>query len=241
MSTGVLASNDAARLVDELTTLLYEVTTGWDDSAGGRQIVRCGACRRRADRAESVVHDRDCPVYRLIRAEEVNTAVIRANAEEIADLEDKRDDLEAKVNALTAERDESVLNMTQTAEAFARLKVKSEAWEDDSKRLHNEYLPTIRIIDELLEIKDQAIQQAWAERDAALARAEAALRVGALVEMVPTLLTKWIGREDPPGLERWWCRECGYHWWDGEAEAHANACIVGKARAALAAAAPGEG
>ena len=182
MSTGVLASNDAARLVDELTTLLYEVTTGWDDSAGGRQIVRCGACRRRADRAESVVHDRDCPVYRLIRAEEVNTAVIRANAEEIADLEDKRDDLEAKVNALTAERDESVLNMTQTAEAFARLKVKSEAWEDDSKRLHNEYLPTIRIIDELLEIKDQAIQQAWAERDAALARAEAAAELGATVD-----------------------------------------------------------
>lgn len=94
---------EAERLVDELTTLLYEVTTGWDDSAGGRQIVRCGACRRRADRAESVVHESDCPVYRLIRAEEANTAVIRANAEEIADLEDVRDALEAQVNALTAQ------------------------------------------------------------------------------------------------------------------------------------------
>ena len=93
---------EAARLVDELTTLLYEVTTGWDDSAGGHQIVRCGACRRRADRAESVVHDSDCPVYRLIRAEEANTAVIRANADEIADLEDRRDELEERVNALTA-------------------------------------------------------------------------------------------------------------------------------------------
>lgn len=96
---------EAARLVDELTTLLYEVTTGWDDSAGGHQVVRCGACRRRADRAESVVHESDCPVYRLTRAEEANTAVIRANAEEIADLEDKRDELEAKVNALTAENE----------------------------------------------------------------------------------------------------------------------------------------
>ena len=94
---------EAARLVDELTTLLYEVTTGWDDSAGGHQIVRCGACRRKADRAESVVHGSDCPVYRLIRAEEANTAVIRANAEEIADLEDRRDDLEAKFNAVVAE------------------------------------------------------------------------------------------------------------------------------------------
>ena len=94
---------EAARLVDELTTLLYEVTTGWQDSAGGHQIVRCGACRRKADRAESVVHESDCPVYRLIRAEEANTAVIRANAEEIADLEDRRDELEGRVNALTAE------------------------------------------------------------------------------------------------------------------------------------------
>lgn len=98
-------STEAARLVDELTTLLYEVRTGWQDSAGGRQIVRCGACNRNADNPESVVHERDCPVYRLQQAEAANTAVIRANAEEIADLEDARDDLEAKVNALTAERD----------------------------------------------------------------------------------------------------------------------------------------
>ena len=36
----------------------------------------CGACRRKADKPESVVHDSDCPVYRLIRAEEANTAVM---------------------------------------------------------------------------------------------------------------------------------------------------------------------
>ena len=39
----------------------------------------------------------------LARAEAANTAVIRANAEEIADLEDVRDDLEANVNALSAQ------------------------------------------------------------------------------------------------------------------------------------------
>ena len=95
---------EAARLVDELTTLLYEVVKRWRLQDGRVcEIVVCGACRRKADSAESVVHDSHCPVYRLIRAEEANTAVIRANAEQIADLEDKRDELEAKVNALTAE------------------------------------------------------------------------------------------------------------------------------------------
>lgn len=94
---------EAVRLVDELTTLLYEVVKRWQLQDGRVcEIVRCGACRRKADRAESVVHESDCPVYRLIRAEEANTAVIRANAEEIADLEDKRDELETQVNALTA-------------------------------------------------------------------------------------------------------------------------------------------
>lgn len=96
--------SEAARLVDELTTLLYEVVKRWQLPDGRVcEIVRCGACRRKADRAESVVHGSDCPVYRLIRAEEANTAVIRANADEIADLEDRRDELEGRVNALTAE------------------------------------------------------------------------------------------------------------------------------------------
>lgn len=241
--------SEAARLVDELTTLLYEVLKRWEVQGRVCEIVRCGACRRKADRAESVVHESDCPVYRLIRAEEANTAVIRANAEEIADLEDKRDELEARVNALTAqmecrneltahiraleqERDESVLNMTQTAEAFARLKVKSEAWNDDSKRLHNEYLPTIRIIDELLEIKDQAIKQAWAERDAALARAEAAEQREAALRQVVIERQRYIHAElhinektkRPRGAwEKCERPTCSY------------------ARAALAAAAPGDG
>lgn len=95
---------EAARLVDELTTLLYEVVKRWQLQDGRVcEIVVCGACRKKADKPESVVHDSDCPVYRLIRAEAANTAVVRANAEEIADLEDKRDDLEAQVNALTAQ------------------------------------------------------------------------------------------------------------------------------------------
>ena len=71
---------------------------------------------------------------------------------------------------------------------------------------------------------------ARSERDAATARAERA------ETFLPTLLTKWIGREDPPGLERFWCRECGYHWWKNAPEDHATACIVGEVRAALAAA-----
>ena len=96
-------STDAARLTDELTTLLYSPCLGTCITHGpGCRIVACGACNRKADKPESVVHERDCPVYRLQQAEAANTAVIRANAEEIADLEDVRDDLEAKVNALTA-------------------------------------------------------------------------------------------------------------------------------------------
>jgi hypothetical protein len=95
---------EAARLVDELTTLLYEVVKRWQLQDGRVcEIVACGACRKKADKPESVVHDSDCPVYRLIRAEATNTAVIRANADEIADLEDVRDELEAQVNALTAQ------------------------------------------------------------------------------------------------------------------------------------------
>ena len=96
-------STDAARLVDELTTLLYEPLKGTCLTHTPCVIAACGACRKKADKPESVVHDSDCPVYRLQRAEAANTAVIRANAEEIADLEDVRDDLEARVNALTAE------------------------------------------------------------------------------------------------------------------------------------------
>lgn len=79
-------------------------------------------------------------------------------------------------------------------------------------------------ITELTEAND-ALER---ERDAMQARAERA------ETFLPTLLTKWIGREDPPGLERFWCRECGYHWWKNAPEDHATACIVGKVRAALA-------
>lgn len=96
-------STDAARLVDELTPLLYGVLKRWEVAGLVCEIVQCGACRKKADKPESVVHDSDCPVYRLQRAEAANTAVIRANAEEIADLEDVRDELEAQVNALTAQ------------------------------------------------------------------------------------------------------------------------------------------
>ena len=90
----------SARLVDELTTLLYEPLKGKCLTHTPCVIVACGACHQKADKPEAVVHENDCPVYRLQRAEAANTAVIRANADEIADLEDVRDDLEAKVNAL---------------------------------------------------------------------------------------------------------------------------------------------
>lgn len=92
--------NDAARLVDELTTLLYETLKAWQTQDGRHhQIVQCGACRRKADKPESVVHESNCPVYRLQRAEAANDAVIKGNAEEIADLEDARDVAEARANA----------------------------------------------------------------------------------------------------------------------------------------------
>jgi hypothetical protein len=92
--------NDAARLVDELTTLLYETLKAWQTQDGRHhQIVQCGACRRKADKPKSVVHESDCPVYRLQRAEAANDAVIKGNAEEIADLEDARDAADARANA----------------------------------------------------------------------------------------------------------------------------------------------
>ena len=72
--------------IDELTTLLYEPLKGTCLTHTPCVIAACGACRKKADKPESVVHDSDCPVYRLQRAEAANTAVIRANAEEIADL-----------------------------------------------------------------------------------------------------------------------------------------------------------
>lgn len=96
-------STDSARLVDELTTLLYEPLKGKCLTHTPCVIVACGACHQKADKPEAVVHENDCPVYRLQRAEAANTAVIRANADEIADLEDVRDDLEANVNALSAQ------------------------------------------------------------------------------------------------------------------------------------------
>lgn len=87
--------NDAARLVDELTTLLYCPFGTYR----GRQQVACGACAKQADKPESVVHESDCPVYRLQQAEAANDAIIKANAEDIADLEDARDAADARANA----------------------------------------------------------------------------------------------------------------------------------------------
>lgn len=91
------------RLVDELTTLLYEVLKRWEVEGRVCEIVQCGACRKKADKPSSVVHEGDCPIHRLWQALELGEVVVRANAEEICDLEDERDALEAKVNTLTAE------------------------------------------------------------------------------------------------------------------------------------------
>ena len=114
----------------------------------------------------------------------------------------------ARVDALAAERDESVGNMTAIAAAFARLKTRSESWNDDSKRLHNEYMPTVAIIDELLAIKDAAITKAEAERDAALARLEAS---EAALEQARRMLTYTLEAVVPEPCDcgdMEYCREC---------------------------------
>ena len=54
MSTGGRAVSEAARLVGELTTLLYEPCLGTCLTHGPDcLIVACGACRRKADKPES--------------------------------------------------------------------------------------------------------------------------------------------------------------------------------------------
>jgi hypothetical protein len=94
--------SDVTRLVDELTTLLYETLKTWQAVGGPRhQIVQCGACRKKADRPSSVVHESDCPVHRLWQALEIGEVVVRANAEEICDLEDERDNALGKLAELT--------------------------------------------------------------------------------------------------------------------------------------------
>lgn len=56
----------ASKAVDELTTLLYTTVKFCQRChVGHPAIVQCAACRRKADKPESVVHDSDCPVYRL--------------------------------------------------------------------------------------------------------------------------------------------------------------------------------
>lgn len=53
-------------LIDELTPLHYETLKAWQTQDGRHhRIVRCEACGRKADTPESVVHQSDCPVYRL--------------------------------------------------------------------------------------------------------------------------------------------------------------------------------
>ena len=66
--TGILIGqiDTVSKLVDELTTLLYETANFCQRCPVEHPaIVRCAACRRKADKPESVVHDSDCPVYRL--------------------------------------------------------------------------------------------------------------------------------------------------------------------------------
>ena len=131
-------SIEAARLVDELTTLLYEVLKRWEANGRVCEIVQCGACHKKADKPESVVHDSACPVYRLQRADDGITAVIRANADEIADLQDVRDDLQAKVNALTVEmecRNELLSRINALTAENARLRERVAALEDTADDL----------------------------------------------------------------------------------------------------------
>lgn len=121
--------SDVTRLVDELTTLLFEVLKRWEVEGRVCEIVACGACRKKADKPESVVHESDCPVHRLWQAMEVAEVVVKANAEEICDLEDARDALEAKVNALTAEmecRNQLTSRIAALEAEVARLRVALE-------------------------------------------------------------------------------------------------------------------
>lgn len=157
-------STDAARLVDELTTLLYEPLKGTCLTHTPCVIAACGACRKKADKPESVVHDSDCPVYRLQRAEAANTAVIRANAEEIADLEDVRDDLEARVNALTTEN----ARLTQEVD---NARAWSARWKAVAKRIWTGVHHPL----DMCEFDARRREAAEAERDA-LAATVAALR-----------------------------------------------------------------
>lgn len=119
---------EAARLVDELTTLLYGVVKRWQLQNGRVcEIVQCGACRKKADKPSFVVHESDCPVRRLWQALELGDVVVRANAEEICDLEDKRDELEAKVNALTAQMESHDAQTARIAALEAENKALREA------------------------------------------------------------------------------------------------------------------
>lgn len=211
---------EATRLVDELTTLLYEVLKRWEVQGRVCEIVQCGACRRKADKPESVVHERDCPVYRLQRAEESNTAVIRANAEEIADLEDARDELEARVNAVVVEIEHERKMFAALTDASVRRIDALTAERDELRSLLRDRSPLF-----------QDYEDVKAERDAALARAEAdraALQacVGAISAGVAELPTGGMtGGGERPYSETWRNFDRALR----------------MARVALAAAAPGEG
>lgn len=74
---------------------------GDTDACASHQVVR-GLRKHGVDADRFELENRELRA-RAERAEAANTAVLRANADEIADLEDVRDDLEAKVNALTAQ------------------------------------------------------------------------------------------------------------------------------------------
>jgi hypothetical protein len=156
----------------------------------------------------------------MIRAEEANTAVIRANAEEIADLEDVRDGLEAQVNAMTAENERGQQAFADLTLALVERINALEAERDEWKRINQSDN----------QCAARRLEQAESERDALAARlaaSEAALR------QVDTA-ANWVGRRNA------WNRALQHV---GQPPNADDACreVRQIVRAALAAASEGEG
>lgn len=101
-------SSDEQRIAEIRARHHREV--GYDYDEAGRRLEGDPECAEYGEAwpcdVAVLLAEIDALTSRLKQDETTNTAVIRANAEGIADLEDVRDDLEARVNALTAETEE---------------------------------------------------------------------------------------------------------------------------------------
>lgn len=98
-------SSDEQRIAEIRARHHREV--GYDYDEAGRRLEGDPECAEYGEAwpcdVAVLLAEIDALTSRLKQDETTNTAVIRANADEIADLEDVRDDLEANVNALSAQ------------------------------------------------------------------------------------------------------------------------------------------